>query len=196
MCWWATTFALAPGGQATSPCCKRRARGAGLTWRACRPYAISGHVVHGRKLGRALAESAPGRQDGFRTLNLRFSRRACAWQPAASGIFAVRVSGLGSAPLPGVANLGVRPSLDAHDINGGRVLLETHVFDWPASLGPEGGYGKIICVELIWKLHEEKRYHSLAALAEGIARDGAQARAWFERHPAAAAAAHPATGRI
>ena len=155
-----------------------------------RPYAISGHVVH------ALAESAPGRQDGFRTLNLRFSRRACAWQPAASGIFAVRVSGLGSAPLPGVANLGVRPSLDAHDINGGRVLLETHVFDWPASLGPEGGYGKIICVELIWKLHEEKRYHSLAALAEGIARDGAQARAWFERHPAAAAAAHPATGRI
>ena len=88
-----------------------------------RPYAISGHVVHGRKLGRALAESAPGRQDGFRTLNLRFSRRACAWQPAASGIFAVRVSGLGSAPLPGVANLGVRPSLDAHDINGGRVLL-------------------------------------------------------------------------
>ena len=29
----------------------------------------------------------------------------------------------------GVANLGVRPSLDAHDINGGRVLLETHVFD-------------------------------------------------------------------
>ena len=162
-----------------------------------RPWAISGHVVHGRKLGRALAESAPGRQDGFRTLNLRFSRRACAWQPAASGIFAVRVSGLGSAPLPGVANLGVRPSLDAHDINGGRVLLEAHVFDWPASLGPEGGYGKIICVELIWKLHEEKRYHSLAALAEGIARDGAQARAWFERHPAAAAAAaHPATGRI
>lgn len=162
-----------------------------------RPYAISGHVVHGRKLGRALAESAPGRQDGFRTLNLRFSRRACAWQPAASGIFAVRVSGLGSQPLPGVANLGVRPSLDAHDINGGRVLLEAHVFDWPASLGPEGGYGKIICVELIWKLHEEKRYHSLAALAEGIARDGAQARAWFERHPAAAAAAaHPATGRI
>ena len=77
------------------------------------------------------------------------------------------------------------------------MLLEAHVFDWPASLGLEGGYGKIICVELIWKLHEEKRYHSLAALAEGIARDGAQARAWFERHPAAAAAAaHPATGRI
>ncbi len=29
-------------------------------------------------------------------------------------------------PLPGVANLGVRPSLDPNDVNGGRVLLETH----------------------------------------------------------------------
>src|SRR5574343_669414 len=55
-----------------------------------RPYSISGHVVHGRKLGRQLAESAPGRGDGFRTLNLRFSH----WKPAASGIFAVHVFGL------------------------------------------------------------------------------------------------------
>ena len=28
---------------------------------------ISGHVVHGRKLGRALGASADGAQDGFRT---------------------------------------------------------------------------------------------------------------------------------
>ena len=77
-----------------------------------RPYSISGHVVHGRKLGRALAETAPGKADGFRTLNLRFSRRAHAWKPAASGIFVVEVHGLGDAPLAGVANLGVRPSLD------------------------------------------------------------------------------------
>ena len=58
-----------------------------------RPYAISGHVVHGRKLGRQLAESAPGQGDGFRTLNLRFSH----WKPAASGIFAVLVHGLSNA---------------------------------------------------------------------------------------------------
>ena len=48
-----------------------------------RPYSISGHVVHGRCLGRALSESAPGRGDGFRTLNLRFSRRTAAWRQAA-----------------------------------------------------------------------------------------------------------------
>lgn len=77
-----------------------------------RPYSISGHVVHGRKLGRALAETATGKGDGFRTLNLRFSRRAHAWKPAASGIFVVQVHGLTDQPLAGVANLGVRPSLD------------------------------------------------------------------------------------
>ena len=148
-----------------------------------RPYSISGRVVHGRKLGRALAESAAGKGDGFRTLNLRFSRRAHAWKPAASGIFVVEVHGLTDQPLPGVANLGVRPSLDPHDVNGGRVLLETHVLDWPAQLGDEGAYGKIIRVDLLHKLHDELRYHSLAALTEGIARDCASARAWLAARP-------------
>lgn len=148
-----------------------------------RPYSISGHVVHGRKLGRALAETAPGRADGFRTLNLRFSRRSHAWKPAASGIFVVQVHGLADQPLAGVANLGVRPSLDPSDVNGGRVLLETHVLDWPADLGSEGAYGKIIRVDLLHKLHDELRYHSLAALTEGIARDCAEARAWLAAPP-------------
>lgn len=131
-----------------------------------RPYSISGHVVHGRKLGRALA--CP-------TLNLRFSH----WKPAASGIFAVRVFGLTDHALEGVANLGIRPSLDPHDINGGRVLLETHCLDWPANLGTEGGYGKIIRVELLHKLHDELKYDGLEALKAGIAKDCVDARAYF-----------------
>ncbi|MDB5750005.1 MAG: ribF [Ramlibacter sp.] len=131
-----------------------------------RPYSISGHVVHGRKLGRDL---------GFRTLNLRFAH----WKPAAQGIFAVLVHGLGEQPLQGVANLGVRPSLDPKDINGGRVLLETHCLQWPARLGAEGGYGKIIRVELLHKLHDELRYEGLDALQAGIARDCDAARAFF-----------------
>ena len=52
----------------------------------------------------------------------------------------------------------VRPSLDANDVNGGRVLLETHCLDWPADLGAEGAYGKIVRVELLHKLHDELRY--------------------------------------
>ena len=142
-----------------------------------RPYAISGHVVHGRKLGRQLGRSAASGadQDGFRTLNLRFAH----WKPAASGIFAVLVHGLHDAPLPGVANLGVRPSLDPRDANGGRVLLETHCLDWPTHLGAEGGYGKIVRVELLHKLHDELKYDSLDALTAGIARDCEDARAFF-----------------
>ncbi|CAN5342741.1 bifunctional riboflavin kinase/FAD synthetase [soil metagenome] len=131
-----------------------------------RHYSISGHVVHGRKLGREL---------GFRTLNLRFSH----WKPAASGIFAVLVHGLAGQPVPGVANLGIRPSLDPDDVNGGRVLLETHCLDWPASLGAEGAYGKIIRVELLHKLHDELKYDGLESLKTGIARDCDDARTFF-----------------
>jgi len=133
-----------------------------------RPYRISGHVVHGRKLGREL---------GFKTLNLRFVH----WKSAASGIFAVLVHGLGNTPLAGVANLGVRPSLDPTDVNGGRVLLETHCLDWPEALGAEGAYGKIIRVELTHKLHDELKYDSLDALTAGIRQDCLNARAYFAK---------------
>ncbi len=131
-----------------------------------RPYSISGHVVHGRKLGRTL---------GFKTLNLRFAH----WKPAASGIFAVEVHGLYSEPLQGVANLGIRPSLDPADVNGGRVLLETHCLQWPDTLGVEGAYGKIIRVELLHKLHDELKYDGLDALTQGIRKDCDEARAFF-----------------
>jgi len=131
-----------------------------------RAYCISGHVVHGRRLGREL---------GFRTLNLRFAH----WKPAASGIFVVLVHGLTPAPLAGVANMGIRPSLDPRDVNGGRVLLETHCLDWPDALGTEGAYGKIIRVELLHKLHDELKYDTLDALKAGITQDCQQARAYF-----------------
>ncbi len=130
------------------------------------PYHISGHVLHGRKLGREL---------GFKTLNQRFTH----WKPAACGIFAVQVHGLADQVLRGVANLGVRPSLDADDVNGGRVLLETHCLDWPQELGHEGAYGKIIRVELLHKLHDELKYDSLESLRRGIAKDIDDARAYF-----------------
>jgi riboflavin kinase / FMN adenylyltransferase len=133
-----------------------------------RPYSISGHVVHGRKLGREL---------GFPTLNLRLPHA----KPAVSGIFVVQVCGLVEQPLPGVASLGVRPTLAADDVNQGQTLLEVHCLDWPAALGAQGGYGKLIRVELHHKLHDELKYDGLAALKSGIAADCAQARAWFAR---------------
>jgi riboflavin kinase / FMN adenylyltransferase len=139
-----------------------------------RPYCISGHVVHGRKLGRTLGQDAQHPM-GMRTLNLRFAH----WKPAASGIFVVLVHGLSDTPLRGVANLGVRPSIDPNDVNGGRVLLETHCLDWPEALGPDGAYGKIIRVELLHKLHDELKYDGLDALTQGIRKDCDDARAWL-----------------
>ena len=127
-----------------------------------RPYSVSGHAIHGRKLGREL---------GFRTLNLRFTHA----RPASSGIFVVQVHGLASGPLPGVASFGVRPTVE----EAGRVLLEVHCLEWPAALGAEGGYGRCLRVDLLHKLHDELRYESLPALQAGISRDTQAARAWF-----------------
>ena len=130
-----------------------------------RAYTISGHVIHGQKLGRDL---------GCRTLNVAFRHE----RPATTGIFAVRVRGLLPSPqasLEGVASLGVRPTVE----DAGRVLLEVHCFDWPAVLGAEGGYGKIVEVELLHKLRDEARYDGLQALQQAIAKDVADARAFF-----------------
>jgi len=128
-----------------------------------RPYTISGHVIHGQKLGREL---------DCRTLNVRFGHQ----KPATTGIFVVRTHGLSGEPLEGVASLGVRPTVE----DAGRVLLEVHCFDWPESLGKEGGYGKIVRVELLHKLRDEARYDGLEALQVAIHQDIADARGFFE----------------
>jgi riboflavin kinase / FMN adenylyltransferase len=126
------------------------------------PYAISGHVIHGQKLGRTL---------GFPTLNLRVTHR-----PALSGIFVVRVHGLAEHPLPAVASVGVRPTVD----DSGRVLLEVHLFDYDAAC-----YGKLVQVEFLEKVRDEEKYDDLAALTAAIENDAARARGWFARRSGA-----------
>ena len=97
-------------------------------------------------------------------------------KPATTGIFVVRTHGLSGEPLEGVASLGVRPTVE----DAGRVLLEVHCFDWPETLGKEGGYGKIVRVELLHKLRDEARYDGLEALQAAIHQDIADARGFFE----------------
>jgi riboflavin kinase/FMN adenylyltransferase len=120
-----------------------------------RPYSISGRVLHGRKLGRAI---------GFPTLNLRLAHK----RPAAHGIYAVRVHGLGERPRPGVASIGLRPTVD----DTGRWLLEVHLFDFAQQV-----YGRLVRVDLVHKLRDETRYESLHALSAAISQDAAAARA-------------------
>lgn len=121
------------------------------------PYYISGHVVHGHKLGRTI---------GFPTLNLRIAHH----RPALNGIFIVQVHGLADEPLPAVASLGVRPTVD----DSGRVLLETHVFDYSGH-----AYGKVVQIEFLKKLRDEEKYTDLPTLTAAINKDAEQARAYF-----------------
>jgi len=141
----------------------RAALAAGELNRAARllghPYAISGRVAHGDKLGASL---------GFPTANIVLRHK-----PALSGIFAVRVHGLGGTPRTGVASLGVRPTVKA----GARPLLEVFVFDFNEPI-----YGRRVSVEFVHKLRDEERYPDLATLTRQIHADVAQAREYFASH--------------
>lgn len=118
-----------------------------------RRFMIGGRVVHGQKLGRRL---------GYPTANLRLGRRL---SPVA-GIFAVRVHGVTSQPLPGVASLGVRPT-----VNGVEPLLEAHLFDFDGDL-----YGRRIAVDFVAKQRDELKFDDLDALVVQMDRDAALAR--------------------
>jgi riboflavin kinase/FMN adenylyltransferase len=121
-----------------------------------RPYTLAGRVAHGDKRGREL---------GFPTANIPLRQR-----PALTGIFAVRVHGLGSVPRAGVASLGVRPTVKSE----GKPLLEVFVFDFDESI-----YGRRVAVEFLHKLRDEEKYDTLGQLTQQIRTDVAQARQYF-----------------
>ena len=136
-----------------------------------REYTISGHVVHGAKLGREL---------GFPTLNLRIAHK----RPALTGIFAVRVHGLDDSglALPAVASLGLRPTVD----ESGRYLLEVFVLDWHGN-----AYGRRVQVEFLKKLRDEEKYVDLPTLTAAITHDVVQTRAFFAAEASMAQANAP-----
>ncbi|MGF1448278.1 MAG: riboflavin biosynthesis protein RibF [Opitutales bacterium] len=116
-------------------------------------YFAQGEVTPGKQLGRTL---------NFPTLNLP-------WAPELRpryGVYAVTLSTCDGASQPGVANYGVRPTVD----NTERPLLETHLFHGTA-LGP----GDPIRVEWHRFIRPEQRFDSLEALKTQIAQDIAAA---------------------
>ncbi|MFM6961310.1 MAG: riboflavin kinase, partial [Polynucleobacter victoriensis] len=127
-----------------------------------RPYMLSGHVLHGQKLGRNL---------GFPTLNLAVANKLHKRKPAARGIFIAQVHGLSDNPLPAVASLGQRPTVD----DSGRYLLEVHVFNFQQNV-----YGKLVRVELLKKLRDEEKYNDLETLKTAINQDANAAKNYFE----------------
>lgn len=152
------------GGEAVSSTRIRAALAAGdfdLAERLLgRRYAIGGHVVRGRQLGRTL---------GFPTANLRFGGKT----PALRGIYATLVHGIGAAPMPSVSSFGTRPTVD-----GVEPLLEAHLFDFDGDL-----YGKRIEVEFVAKLRDEERFPDLDALVEQMRIDATRAREILQQRP-------------
>ena len=96
------------------------------------------------------------------------------------GVFAVRVHGLGDKPRPGVASVGLRPTVE----DSGRWMLEVHLFDFAEQI-----YGRLVCVEFLQRLRNEQRYSTLEELGAAIAEDAARARALFASGEVSSAAA-------
>jgi riboflavin kinase/FMN adenylyltransferase len=118
-----------------------------------RPQQIVGPVIHGQ---------ARGRQLGFPTANLALE--GVIHPPA--GVYAVRARLPEGPELPGVANLGKRPTF------GGRgVALEVHLLDWSGEL-----YGVELRVDFIARLRAEQTFASPQHLVEQIQMDIEHAR--------------------
>ena len=126
-----------------------------------RPFDLEGTVVTGQGRGRGI---------GFPTANVDTQNEL---RPAA-GVYAIRVRLQGApAPawLPGVANIGVKPTF-----GGNEVTIEAHLLDYAGDL-----YGRELRVQFLDRLRPERRFGSVAELVGQIKRDVEAARAVIAR---------------
>ena len=122
-----------------------------------RRYAIAGRVVRGDQLGTRL---------GYPTANIQLKRL----RAPLSGIFVVEATGLGAEPMPGVASLGVRPTVKER----GRPTLEVHLFDFEGRI-----YGRRIGVRFLEKLRDEQKFSDIDALVAQMDLDAVAAKDYF-----------------
>ncbi|WP_449428004.1 bifunctional riboflavin kinase/FAD synthetase [Rhodanobacter umsongensis] len=127
-----------------------------------RPFVIDGKVEYGNQLGRTL---------GYPTANIHLPQRVS----PIHGIFAVRVGlGEGECSWPGVASLGVRPTVNEVS----EPLLEVHLFDFDGDL-----YGQRMAVEFVAKLRDEQKFDGLEPLKAQMALDSRMARELLGMNP-------------
>jgi riboflavin kinase/FMN adenylyltransferase len=121
-----------------------------------RPFAIEGPVVRGRQLGRKL---------GYPTANVALADYVI----PKFGVYATRTRLPDGRKLPGVANIGVNPTVD-----GGIVepLLEVWLFDFDEDI-----YDQVVETDLVAFLRPELKFASLEEMVVQIEKDAAQARA-------------------
>jgi riboflavin kinase/FMN adenylyltransferase len=118
-----------------------------------RSYSVTGPVIEGKKLGRDI---------GFPTANVATGDA----QLPPDGVWTVAIRLDAQRILHGVANLGIRPTVD-----GATRLLEVHILDFAADL-----YGEEIEVTFHRMIRHERKFESIDELKSQIARDVAIAR--------------------
>lgn len=121
------------------------------------PYSISGKVIYGRQIGRTL---------GVPTANIQLNR----YVAPITGVFAVEMLFDGQV-FPGVANVGVRPTIDDHTL---KPILEVHLFDFSEDI-----YGKTAKVVFRHKIRDEKKFTGIEALKAAIMNDIEGAKTFF-----------------
>ncbi len=121
------------------------------------PYSIIGHVVQGRMLGRTI---------GFPTINL-LTEPERIYPP--EGVYATKIKVYNNTYL-GMTNIGYNPT-----VNGTKKIIETHIFGFSDSL-----YDKEVEVEFYSAIRRERKFDSLAALAEQITKDKQQVQMFFK----------------
>jgi riboflavin kinase/FMN adenylyltransferase len=135
-----------------------------------RPYSLVGEVIQGQQVGRKL---------GFPTANLKLPPEK--FLPR-SGVYAVRVNLCDrlegvmtetSPAIPGVMNLGYRPTVE-----GNCLVAEVHLLNWSGDL-----YGKTLSVHFTQFLRPEQKFTSLDELKAQIQADSDEARAVLSAQP-------------
>lgn len=119
-----------------------------------RPFAIEGEVVRGRQLGRKL---------GYPTANVLLDD----YVVPKFGVYATRTRLPDGRKLPGVANIGVNPTVEGVTAP----LLEVWLFDFDEDI-----YGEVIETELIAFIRPEEKFPTIEEMLEVIATDAGRAR--------------------
>lgn len=123
-------------------------------------YCISGKVIHGDSLGRII---------GFPTANISLQGKKL----PVHGVYAVEVYGISNVPLPGIANIGIRPTFTT---GISQQQLEVHILNMSANL-----YYYHISVVILAKIRDEKRFYSIKTLKNQIQNDVIKAHSYFKK---------------
>ena len=125
------------------------------------PHVLSGQVGHGKHIGSSAL--------GFPTVNLSIPDQVIV---PAFGVYATKVH-FGDQCRMAVTNVGVRPTVRDND---GRVTVEGFILDFSGDL-----YGQPLRMEFFHRLRGERKFPTLQALADEIARNAQQTREYFSR---------------